>query len=655
LHYSGNDYAAAAEILNPRSIGDKCSLGDYALYYRARSESGDGRKSDALRDYGIVYTRYPESLMARESRLGAAETAIAIGDPAAARKELSQLVQSGDSEALYLEAQAWEKLGNISSAIELYRRVYYEHAASKSSEPAAERLTALGASTADHPGSATEMRRRADGLFEARQYAEALKAYDELIARFPAEDRSDEVLLRRGRSFQETRQTPLAASALARVSNRDSNLHAEALYYHAETERRSGQAPSATVDRLLAEHPGSRWAQNALYNLAGYLDKQGRTAEATARWSKLLAAYPRSEYAPEASYNLGWRAYQGRRYAEAARILEQHLASYRYPVSKYLGQAGFWAGKAEERLGNNSRALALYGMVTERYRYGYDGFVANRRADALRAAESGLKPEAARLGSDLDRIRENLSSIEPIKETADGSESARLVRADDLEAIGLAELAVRELNQALSSAPVSPRLNLRLAQLYSRRGDTLQATLVLRRAYPDLFSYHDSDLPREAWEIFFPLRYWDTIKQEARRYGIDSYTAAGLIRQESVFNPTAISRAGARGLMQLMSATGRQIALKQGAGNITAADLYNPALNIKLGMNYLAQMLGEFGRIEYAAAGYNAGPGRARQWIAARGSMDIDEWIENIPLSETRGYVQSVLRNAANYRRLYKE
>ncbi|HWP44369.1 MAG TPA: lytic transglycosylase domain-containing protein, partial [Blastocatellia bacterium] len=131
--------------------------------------------------------------------------------------------------------------------------------------------------------------------------------------------------------------------------------------------------------------------------------------------------------------------------------------------------------------------------------------------------------------------------------------------------------------------------------------------------------------------------------------------AAGLIRQESVFNPDAISRAGARGLMQLMPATGRLVSRRQGNGNITASDLHNPTLNIKLGMNYLAQMLGQFGRIEYAAAAYNAGPGRAKRWIAERGSLDIEDWIESIPFSETRGYVQGVLRYAANYRRFYKE
>jgi soluble lytic murein transglycosylase len=406
---------------------------------------------------------------------------------------------------------------------------------------------------------------------------------------------------------------------------------------------------------LLAQHSKTRWASEALYALAAYLNKQEREVDAATRYRQLIATFPKSQYAPEASYNLGWFAYKSRSYADAARILEQHLASYRYPDTKFIGEACLWAAKSEERLGHTSRALALYDLVNERYRYGYHGYVAGIRSAALRKAQPSLKAEEPKPGSDLERIRANVTYVEAVQETADGSESVRIAKANDLEVIGLDELAVRELNKALETAPASPKINLRLAGLYSRRGEKFQATLILRKGYPDLYSYRESDVPREAWEIFFPMVEWSAIKEEARRYGIDPYVAAGLIRQESVFNPNATSRVGARGLMQVMPATGQLVSKRQGSGSITAADLYNPVLNIKLGMNYLAQVLGQFGRIEYAAAAYNAGPARAQRWIAERGSMDIEDWIESIPFSETRGYVQGVLRYAANYRRLYKE
>lgn len=657
LHYSAQNYAAAIDALDLRSIGANTSLGDYAIFYRAESEMAMNAKSEALRDFGIVYTQHPESLKAREARLRAAEMALALGDPDSAIKELESMVEARDSDAHYLTAQAYEMKGKSDRAIKRYRSIYFELPAARASDQAAARLAALGASVELNPPSLEEARARFDARFEARQYWEAARAYDEMLGRFPEVERVDEIQLRHGMSLLYAKQPAQAVLPLTRVSGRNSELHAQALFHQADALRRSNRAGESSVilDRLLNQYPKTRQAEQGLYDFASYLDKQGRAAEAASRFRQLVALYPKSEYAAEASYEIGWQAYQAKNFAEAAHTLERHLATYRYPETKFIGEAGFWAAKSQERLGNKSRALALYDLVSERYKYGYHGYVAGLRAGALRASDSRLKPEEAKPGSELERIERNMLHVEGVQETATESESRRVAKADDLEVVGLSDLAIKELNEALESAPSSPRLNLRLAELYSRRGDNFQATLILRRGYPDIYSYRDSDLPREAWEIFFPMVRWDTIKEEARRYGIDPYMAAGLIRQESVFNPNAISRVGARGLMQVMPATGQLVAKRQGVGQITASDLYNPALNIKLGMSYLAQMLGEFRRIEYAAAAYNAGPGRARRWIAERGAMDIEDWIEAIPFSETRGYVQGVLRYTANYRRFYKD
>ena len=656
LYFSAQNYQAAIDALDGRTIASATSLGDYALFYRAESEAASDAKSEARRDYGTVYGKYTDSLKARDAKLRAAEMAVALGDHKGAIKELARMVEANDADAIYVTAQAYEGLGKTDEAVKSYSRIYYELPATGASVKAEARLVALNLSPKDNPGSFVEERSRADALFEAKQYPESSGAYQQLLSRFPEADRVDEIHLRNGVSLL-NKQPAQAVTALARVSDRKPELRAEALFYQAEALRRASRSAesSTIVDRLLSQYQKTSWASEALYNLAAYLNKQDRDAEAATRYRQLLALYPKSQYAPEASYNLGWFAYSSKNYADAARILEQHLATYRYPETKFIGEAGLWAAKSEERLGRKSRALALYDLVNERYRYGYHGYVAGLRSASLRRAEPSLKPEQPNPGSDLDTIRANVTYFEPARETADGSEAGRIAKANDLEVIGLTELAVRELNKALDSAPTSPKINLRLASLYSRRGESFQATLVLRKGYPDLYSYRDSDVPREAWEIFFPLIAWTTIKQEAKHYGVDPYIAAGLIRQESVFNPNAISRVGARGLMQVMPATGQLISKRQGIGTISAADLYNPALNIKIGMNYLAQMLGQFGRIEYAAAAYNAGPSRAQRWIAERGSMDIEDWIESIPFTETRGYVQGVLRYAANYRRLYKE
>ncbi len=657
LAYSAQNYSAALDAFDPSMISANSSLGDYALFYRAESEAATNARGDARRDYASVATKHGDSLMARTARLRAAEMALASGDPSHAIKDLGRMVESNDADAIYITAQAYEASGKTEQAVKLYRTIYYELPATAASPQAEARLAALGASPKEKPGSVEEERSRVDALFDSQQYWDAALAYQDLVTSFPDLAGRDEIQLRLGVSLLNSKQPAQAVLPLSKVSNRSPELQAEALFRQGEALRRSNRAgeSAAVVDRLLSQYSKSRWAVEALHDLATYLDKQDRTSEAAVRYKQLVSAYPKSGYAPEASYQLGWQAYESKSYAEAARLLEQHLASYRYPDTKFTGEACLWAGKAEERLGSRARALALYSLVSERYRYGYHGHIAGLRAGQLQRADPKLKPEQPKPDSDLERIRRNVLHVEKIQETADGSEIGRVTHANDLEVIGLTDLAIKELNKALESAPESPKLNLRLAQIYSGRGETFQATLVLRKGYPDLYSYQDSDLPREAWEIFFPLSDWETIKREAKQYGIDPYVAAGLIRQESVFNPNAVSRVGARGLMQVMPATGQLIAKRQGTGNITAADLFNPSLNIKLGMNYLAQMIGQLGRIEYAAAGYNAGPGRAKRWVAERGSLDIEDWIESIPFSETRGYVQSVLRYAANYRRLYKE
>ncbi len=160
---------------------------------------------------------------------------------------------------------------------------------------------------------------------------------------------------------------------------------------------------------------------------------------------------------------------------------------------------------------------------------------------------------------------------------------------------------------------------------------------------------------REEWDIFYPLTNWNEIKLWARNRQLDPFQVAGLIRQESVFNPRAKSHADAYGLMQLLIPTARATAKKYGtSASITSETLFQPALNIELGTAYMRDQLSKYGRLEYMAVAYNAGPGRVPQWQASL-PFEIDEFVEAIPFKETKGYVQGVIRNSAQYRRLYDE
>jgi soluble lytic murein transglycosylase len=129
---------------------------------------------------------------------------------------------------------------------------------------------------------------------------------------------------------------------------------------------------------------------------------------------------------------------------------------------------------------------------------------------------------------------------------------------------------------------------------------------------------------------------------------------ASLIRQESEFNPSVVSHANAWGLMQLLPSVGKSMAKKEGLKGFSTNGLLNPAVNLQLGTKNLRLVLDRFGgQQEYALAAYNAGDVPVRQWMSAGTYQDIAEFVESIPYTETREYVQAILRNRDIYRALY--
>jgi len=255
----------------------------------------------------------------------------------------------------------------------------------------------------------------------------------------------------------------------------------------------------------------------------------------------------------------------------------------------------------------------------------------------------------------VGRAVANLQTVTVAEETAGPGEDERIAKSDQLSITGSDDWAMNELNSAASAGPSSPRVNLAIAKIYRAKDDNVQALNYLKRSYPDYSQMKPEEMRRDEWDVFYPLAYWDIISQESRARGLDPYQVAGLIRQETVFNPRAVSSARAYGLMQLLVPTASTTARQEGVNRaITMDSLFEPRLNIQLGTAYFKDQLSKYGRIEYVAAAYNAGPGRVVQWRASL-PLQMDEWQEAVPFRETRLYIQGVVRNTLQYRRLYDE
>jgi soluble lytic murein transglycosylase len=176
----------------------------------------------------------------------------------------------------------------------------------------------------------------------------------------------------------------------------------------------------------------------------------------------------------------------------------------------------------------------------------------------------------------------------------------------------------------------------------------------MKRAYPEWISETGDALPDEVWRVLFPIQFSETLQAKALREGLDPALVAALVCQESTFDAGAVSRAGARGLMQVLPRTGRTLARALRVRYSTKA-LHDPATSLTFGTRYLRQLMDRFdGRVERALAAYNAGPERVEAWTAARPDIPAEEFVESIPFTETRLYVMIVLANREEYRRIYE-
>jgi soluble lytic murein transglycosylase len=176
----------------------------------------------------------------------------------------------------------------------------------------------------------------------------------------------------------------------------------------------------------------------------------------------------------------------------------------------------------------------------------------------------------------------------------------------------------------------------------------------LKKALPGYYSVDLPALPRPYWEILFPRPYWTDVQRQSMANALDPYLVASLIRQESEFNPGAVSHANAYGLMQLLPQVGKSEAKAAHIKHFSTEQLLAPNVNIQLGSHYFKAMVTQYnGQVEYALAAYNAGSNRVDEWLQSGHYRDVPEFVESIPFTETREYVQAIVRNSKVYLRLY--
>lgn len=648
IKFENKDFAGAAALLNTDEFAKKTRVGDHALWLRGQALQLSGSYVEAMNAYEKLWREYPGSVRVTEPRLRYAESAVAAGRHGVVSAVLSELLDNDDARALLIAAASFEASGDQTSAVTNYRKAYFYGAGTQAGKDAEAKLTALSQPLT--PANAEEAITRARNLLKTGNYVEADKAFGEISVRFPTALNPAVNLDRLNAEFGAKK--PLEAEAAFNAIPAAAKEKAQAYYDLVLGYSKAKMWPQARqyAEEMRQKYPNGMLTVKAWVD-AGYAARDAKNKlEESYFLRTALTAWPTAIEVAGAQFELAWIEHENKNYARSSQMLVEHLARYVHKDTTNRGKAGYWAARDSERAGRTAEACALYDAVIYRYSANWYGHLAQQRLAAMSC------PAGASLNAEVKQAIANLKTVTVAAETATERELDRAAKSDQLSVIGLFDWAIDELNEAKKTAQNSPKINLALARHYRWKGDNVNALLALAKSYPDYSQMHPEEMGREEWEVFYPLIAWKEIKYWSSERRLDPYLVAGLIRQESVFNPRARSHANAYGLMQLLVPTANTMAKKyvSKTASVTSTALYEPPLNIELGTAYMREQLDKFGRIEYMAVAYNAGPGRVAPWRASL-PLEIDEFVEAIPFRETKGYVQGIIRNTAQYRRLYDE
>ena len=638
-------------------------LGDRIQFLRGEALAGAGRRQEATDAWASV----PDgSLLAPEARLGRARLGAAMGDRAGALAALAPLLSSGApsdpskpdpvATALLLSGriQAAGPNPDLASARRDYLACWVAHPLAPEASEAQTALRSMVIPFGVPPGP-EEVLGRAENLLEQNRSGAAIALLEPLAAAVRGAPADAPLACRirsaLGRAQRRERNNARAIELLAPVvqSCKDPGVRVRAMYVLAGATVIAGDRDEgiALYRRVGRDYPGHSYADDSLLYAAQLLARQGRDADARQLLAALVDGYPDGDQRGEARFLQAWLSRRAGDLDQALVQLEaiEQTAAGLDPYEH--ARAAYWRARILEGRGGEGKESArqLWADLAVRYPTDYYGLLARARLGEAGVAVAQPRP-ALPVGE---------ASYDPGPLQGDPHLRAGLV----LFRIGFAKAAAEELEavplgRIKPGEPLDPVLL--VADVLDRLGDHRTAHQLLRTRARDAFRRPPDADNLRAWLIAYPAAYREEVGRAARAAAVPAELIQALMREESALDPRIISPAGAVGLTQLMLPTAKQVAARLHLARPSRGDLMQPSLNIRLGAQYLGELVRRYdGEVPLALAAYNAGAGAVARWQEALPGVPLDEFVEQIPVEETRGYVKRVLRSYAAYATLYGE
>lgn len=645
-HLQDKDYTKAQKDLK-LAAAHGGELSDYADFFLAQCASATEDQQQVAESLKSFAEKYPDSLLTRSAELMRASSLLEIGQPDEAVRMLESLRDNKPDIELVL-GRAYAATGQTTKAVAIWNHLFTEMPLSQEASAAQIELLKVAAQGLVSTPTLEQRRTRADLLMKGHRYDLAGDEYrgmlDSIRSDMSQQQLQHELQVKLAGALYHRHRLDEAKSLLESVPESQDGTApeylAERLYYLHEIarSREDGEQERQLLAQMMQKFPASPWLQEALLSASNMYLLLPDYKNSIEYYSAQYKLFPEGKYSPFSHWKAAWLNLRSDNKSEAERLMEEQVALY--PAGQEVPPALYWRARLAEEDGDYDRAGEYYSFILRRFTHYYYADLARER---LRFRFNSSTHDLL-----LDKIP---AQTDPDKDSFDApSDDIRVARAQLLTNAAFFDFAVRELQ----SEPDKLYAKAEIARVYLKEDRPDRALQSLKHAIPGYFSEDIMDMPQWAWDILFPKPYWSDLTHYAIANGLDPYLVASLIRQESEFNPQAVSSANAWGLMQLLPPVGKSLAREVRMRHYNQDQLTNPAVNLQLGTRYFKHMVDTFGgQVEYALAAYNAGADRVKTWQAQGPYRDIHEFVESIPFTQTREYVQAIMRNATVYRLLY--
>jgi soluble lytic murein transglycosylase len=623
-------------------------VGDYALYYLGEALYLGKDWNGAGTAFDLLVSRYPKSLLSPQALARSVEAWFQAEDCRRTKERQRSFLAAYPRHALQpavllRQGDCEQKTGDLQAAVMTYRQIWSQYAASPPAQEAAIRLQALkmkGVSFRE--ATPQDWWIRAKTLVDAGQYEAAVAALQETLKFGQGAPDRPQTMLQLGIARVRLKQYDAARVVLAELARSRSGTPAqEAAVWLGRIYLRQGQdEPLLELAEQAAGYLSGELKAKFLLLLAAQHVDRGRIEAAISVYRQAGKEDGTPLTASEAYWQVGWLQYQEGRYRDAVRAFEDSRGYI--PTGSSGARARYWEARSLEKLGDATKARQTLEILCGEAPNSY--YCQSGRA---RNGSLGVGRESPPTAG--------VVSVE-ISEPKDQSIKAdsHYQRAVELRLLGWRREAAEEFG-ALSNMLGNDRGGiLWLARLLHGAGEYHRALTLIQVSFPEVLERGGAAIPKEFWELAYPAGYHDLIRGVSPAADWDPHVVTAVIREESAYNPMAVSSAGALGLMQVMPQTAQMILAELGSDAFSRDRLFDPCYNIRLGSRYLAQLRQKFqNNLIYAIAAYNAGPDAVLKWVRQFGDKEPDEFIDSIPYTETRNYVKKVMRSYWEYKRIY--